>query len=438
VGLIPSKNIEASHPFSVIHFVSIFTIMQIAFLVIGLVVGFLVAWLYLKWKQNEGSSAAINDHPLMKELRDGLATAEANIKGLREKLVAQDEQVQKIRQEFTKEFENLANRIFEDKSKKITEQNSSQLDMILSPLREKLKDFESKVEKVYSDENKERINLKAEIKMLSDLNKQLSSDANNLAVALKGDNKTQGNWGELILEKILERSGLREGVEYKTQETASNVHDDVIRPDVIVHLPDGKHLIVDSKVSLIAYNNMIAAANEDERSRYAKAHSESVRSHVKLLGDKSYQSAKAFNSPDFVILFMPMEAAFSAAMQADPELYSFAWDRKVVLVSPTTLLATLRTVSSIWAQENRTRNVEAIADEGGKLYDKFVAFVEDMTALGDRMKQLSNTYDGAMNKLSTGKGNLVSRAEKMKKLGSKNSKQLPKEILEGAGEEEES
>jgi len=433
--------------------------MQIAFLVIGIVVGFVLAWLFLKWKQNEGGSAAINDHPLMKELRDGLAkqqadlqgerdakqkavvsaaTAEANLTSMREKLQLQDEQVQKIRQEFTKEFENLANRIFEDKSKKITEQNSTQLDMILSPLREKLKDFESKVEKVYSDENKERINLKAEIKMLSDLNKQLSSDANNLAVALKGDNKTQGNWGELILEKILERSGLREGIEYKTQETASNVHDDIIRPDVIVHLPDGKHLIVDSKVSLVAYNSMIAASGDEERARYARAHSESVRSHVKLLGDKSYQSAKAFNSPDFVILFMPMEAAFSAAMQADQELYSFAWDKKVVLVSPTTLLATLRTVSSIWAQENRTRNVEAIADEGGKLYDKFVAFVEDMTTLGDRMKQLNNTYDGAMNKLSTGKGNLVSRAEKMKKLGSKNSKQLPKEILEGAGEEEES
>lgn len=433
--------------------------MQIAFLVIGIIVGFALAWLFLTWKQNEGSSAAINDHPLMKELRDGLAklqadlqgerdakqkavvsaaTAEANLTSMREKLQLQDEQVQKIRQEFTKEFENLANRIFEDKSKKITEQNSTQLDMILSPLREKLKDFESKVEKVYSDENKERINLKAEIKMLSDLNKQLSSDANNLAVALKGDNKTQGNWGELILEKILERSGLREGIEYKTQETASNVHDDIIRPDVIVHLPDGKHLIVDSKVSLVAYNCMIAASGDEERARYARAHSESVRSHVKLLGDKSYQSAKAFNSPDFVILFMPMEAAFSAAMQADPELYSFAWDKKVVLVSPTTLLATLRTVSSIWAQENRTRNVEAIADEGGKLYDKFVAFVEDMTTLGDRMKQLNNTYDGAMNKLSTGKGNLVSRAEKMKKLGSKNSKQLPKEILEGAGEEEES
>lgn len=433
-----------------------FTIMQIVLLVIGLFIGFMSAYFYLKLKAAQGSDDLIRNHPVTQELRNVisrsneelqkerdlrsstsnlLAASEANLKSLHQKLMEQDQGIQKVREEFTKEFENLANRIFDDKSKKVTEQNRFQLDMVLNPLKEKLRDFENKVEKVYGDENKERINLKAEIKLLSELNKQLSSDANNLATALKGDNKSQGNWGELILEKIMERSGLVEGLEFKTQASAYNDSDERIRPDIVVFLPDNKHLIVDSKVSLIAYNSMVAAGSDEDRNRYQRAHMDSVRSHVKQLGDKNYHTAQGFDTPDFVMLFMPIEAAFSAAMMADGELYNYAWDRKVVIVSPTTLLATLRTVASIWMQERRTRNAETIADEAGKLYDKFQSFTEDLINLGKSMQKSQNDYAEAMKKLSEGKGNLVDRAEKIRALGAKANKLLNQKLIERSREE---
>jgi DNA recombination protein RmuC len=360
------------------------------------------------------------------------------VKGLEDRLSDQEKRIVQIREEMAKDFELLANKIFDEKQKKASEINLREIGTVLQPFRDKLKDFELKVDKVYQEENNERINLKAEIRLLSELNKQLSSDANNLAVALKGDNKTQGNWGEFILEKILERSGLRNGVEYKTQQSASNREEDLIRPDVVVFLPDDKHLIIDSKVSLIAYDNMVATNADEDHARYLRAHCDSVRNHVKILGDKNYQTAQGFNSPDFVMLFMPIEAAFAAAMQGDAEIYNYAWERKVVIVSPTTLLATLRTVSSIWMQERRTRNAEAIAEEGGKLYDKLVAFVEDMQQIGSRIGQTQKAYDAALNKLKDGNGNLIRRAENMKKLGSKTTRSLPKEISELSEGEEES
>ncbi len=432
-----------------------FTIMQIGLLIIGLVIGFLSAYFYLKLKAAQGIDDLIRQHPVTLELRNvnekltsdiqkereqknqatnSLAATEANLKSLQEKLVDQDKGIQKVREDFTKEFENLANRIFDDKSKRVTEQNKQQLDLVLNPLKEKLRDFENKVERVYNDENKERINLKAEIKLLSDLNKQLSSDANNLATALKGDNKSQGNWGELILEKIMERSGLVEGLEFKTQAHSTNDAEERIRPDIVVFLPDSKHLIVDSKVSLIAYNNMIAAENDDDRHRFQRAHIDRVRMHVKQLGEKNYHTARGFDSPDFVMLFMPIEAAFATAMQADGELYNYAWDRKVVIVSPTTLLATLRTVASIWMQERRTKNAETIADEAGKLYDKFQGFTEDLINLGKSMQKSQNEYSEAMKKLSEGKGNLVDRAEKIKELGAKTNKVLNQKLVERSQE----
>ncbi len=432
-----------------------FTNMQIGLLIIGLVIGFLSAYFYLKLKAAQGIDDLIRQHPVTLELRNAndrlttdiqkereqknqatnaLAASEANMKSLQEKLLEQDRGIQKVREDFTKEFENLANRIFDDKSKRVTEQNKQQLDLVLNPLKEKLRDFENKVERVYNDENKERINLKAEIKLLSDLNKQLSSDANNLATALKGDNKSQGNWGELILEKIMERSGLVEGLEFKTQAHSTNEAEERIRPDIVVFLPDNKHLIVDSKVSLIAYNNMIAAENEEDRYRFQRAHIDSVRMHVKQLGEKNYHTARGFDSPDFVMLFMPIEAAFAAAMQADGELYNYAWDRKVVIVSPTTLLATLRTVASIWMQERRTKNAETIAEEAGKLYDKFQGFTEDLINLGKSMQKSQNEYAEAMKKLSEGKGNLVDRAEKIKELGAKTNKQLNQKLVERSQE----
>jgi|688.fasta_scaffold15844_5 DNA recombination protein RmuC len=433
--------------------------MELIYLSIGLAVGAVLSFFYLKSKSVEVSDEAINRSSLVGQLRNdiqksdekltkeniekvgalrSLAGEQEKVKGLEDRLSDQEKRIVQIREEMAKDFELLANKIFDEKQKKASEINLREIGTVLQPFRDKLKDFELKVDKVYQEENNERINLKAEIRLLSELNKQLSSDANNLAVALKGDNKTQGNWGEFILEKILERSGLRNGVEYKTQQSASNREEDLIRPDVVVFLPDDKHLIIDSKVSLIAYDNMVATNADEDHARYLRAHCDSVRNHVKILGDKNYQTAQGFNSPDFVMLFMPIEAAFAAAMQGDAEIYNYAWERKVVIVSPTTLLATLRTVSSIWMQERRTRNAEAIAEEGGKLYDKLVAFVEDMQQIGSRIGQTQKAYDAALNKLKDGNGNLIRRAENMKKLGSKTTRSLPKEISELSEGEEES
>lgn len=438
---------------------SYFYAMELIYLSIGLAVGAVLSFFYLKSKSVEVSDEAINRSSLVGQLRNdiqksdekltkeniekvgalrSLAGEQEKVKGLEDRLSDQEKRIVQIREEMAKDFELLANKIFDEKQKKASEINLREIGTVLQPFRDKLKDFELKVDKVYQEENNERINLKAEIRLLSELNKQLSSDANNLAVALKGDNKTQGNWGEFILEKILERSGLRNGVEYKTQQSASNREEDLIRPDVVVFLPDDKHLIIDSKVSLIAYDNMVAANADEDHARYLRAHCDSVRNHVKILGDKNYQTAQGFNSPDFVMLFMPIEAAFAAAMQGDAEIYNYAWERKVVIVSPTTLLATLRTVSSIWMQERRTRNAEAIAEEGGKLYDKLVAFVEDMQQIGSRIGQTQKAYDAALNKLKDGNGNLIRRAENMKKLGSKTTRSLPKEISELSEGEEES
>ncbi len=432
--------------------------MEWIYFVIGLFAGGLLVYFYMKSRSAGISDELINRSSLVTQLRNDIQKAEEKltnenaekvaalrslsgelekVRAMEDRLADQEKRIIQIREDMAKDFELLANRIFDDKQKKATEINVREVGTILQPFREKLKEFETKVEKVYQEENNERINLKAELRLLSDLNKQLSNDANNLAVALKGDNKSQGNWGELILEKILERSGLINGVEYKTQQSSSNSEDDVIRPDVVVFLPENKHLIIDSKVSLIAYNNAISSQTDEDRSIYVRAHCESIRSHVKLLGDKNYQTAQGFNSPDFVILFMPIEAAFSAAMQGDPELYNFAWERKVIVVSPTTLLATLRTVSSIWTQERRTRNAEAIAAEGGKLYDKLVAFVEDMQQIGSRIGQAQKAYDAALNKLKDGHGNLIRRAEHMKKLGSRTTKALPSEMTEPSEGEED-
>lgn len=353
---------------------------------------------------------------------------------LQERLNEQKTELEQLQQRFKTEFENLANKILEEKSVKFTEQNRINLDLVLNPLKEKIKDFEDKVEKTYKTESSERISLKEQIKNLLDLNKQLSSEANNLATALKGDNKMQGNWGEMVLEKILESSGLIKDQEYRTQVVTTNVEGDRIKPDVMVFLPEQKHLIIDSKVSLVAYSEMIASSDDAQRSRSTTLHVQSVKSHIKLLSEKSYQTAAGFNTPDFVLLFMPIEPAFSLVMQADPEIYQYAWDRKIVLVSPTTLLATLRTVASIWKQERQVKNALLIAEEGGKMYDKLVLFITDMIAIGKKMDGAKEDYVEAMKKLTDGSGNLIGKAQKMKELGAKAQKSLPQSLIERAGE----
>lgn len=419
--------------------------MEILLVVVSVLAGLALGWMIQAGKQKKQAEAEAGLQATLDETRRQLEAAkqaETNARHEKEKLILelgeknsalnhlqerlqqQVEDVERVRKELNSSFEIMANKLFEEKKKSFSESNKEQMEGILSPLKDKLKSFEEKVEKTYDEEKSERIRLKKEIDDLVQLNKKLDEDARNLTTALKGDNKTQGNWGEMILEKILERSGLSEGIEYRTQHTSVNSEGEKIRPDIVVFLPEDKHLIIDSKVSMVAFNSMMAAESEQERERCQKLHIESVRSHVKLLSDKSYWTAAGLNTPDFVLLFMPIESAFSAAMQGDPELYQYAWDRQIVVVSPTTLLATLRTVSSIWKQEKRTRNAEAIAEEAGALYDKFVGFTEDLIDLGKKMKSSTSAYEEAMKKLSEGKGNLVNRAEKMRKLGAKQTKAM--------------
>ncbi|MEO5570023.1 MAG: DNA recombination protein RmuC [Bacteroidia bacterium] len=366
------------------------------------------------------------------KLNSDLSEARTMNQNFEDKLKTQKEELNDLQIRFTKEFENLANKILEEKSSKFTEQNRANLDVILNPLKEKIKDFEQKVELAYKAESAERNTLKGEIRNLVELNKKISEEANNLATALKGDNKQQGNWGEVVLEKILERSGLVKDQEYKTQFVTTNDEGDRIKPDVVVFLPDEKHIVIDSKVSLVAYDAFVNSAAAEDRARFRKAHIDSVRSHIKLLGEKNYQTASGLNTPDFILLFIPIESSFSVAIQADQEIFNYAWDRKIVLVSPSTLLATLRTISSIWKQERQTRNALQIAEEGGKLYDKFVGFVEDLVRVGRKMDEAKTDYTEAMKKLTDGTGNLVKRAEKMKELGAKAGKSLPQQIIERA------
>jgi|SRR6185437_4725256 len=360
-----------------------------------------------------------------------LAKAEEAFKNQDEKLKTQKAELEEIQKKLTTEFENIANKILDEKSKKFTDQNKTNLDIILNPLKERIKDFEDKVDKTYKAESAERITLKTEIKQLVELNKQVSDDANNLSKALKGDNKTQGNWGEVILEKILERSGLsKERGEYKTQVSLNNAHGETIRPDAIIYLPDNKHIVVDSKVSLVAYQNYVAADTDEQRAQFLKLHTTSIKAHIKDLSDKHYASSEALNTPDFVLLFIPIESSFGIAVQADQELFSYAWDRKIVVVSPSTLLATLRTISAIWKQELQTKNALEIAKQSGALYDKFVAFVEDLSDIGKNIDRTQTAYSAAFNKLKEGKGNLISRAQSIEKLGAKATKALPQNLVD--------
>lgn len=368
------------------------------------------------------------------EANKRLANAEEAFKFQREKLNTQKAEIEELQKKFTTEFENIANKIFDEKGKRFTELNKSHLDIILNPLNEKIKDFGEKVEKIYKSESEERITLKTEIKHLVELNKQISQEANNLAVALKGDNKKQGNWGEVILEQLLERSGLVKGREYETQVTSTNTSGDTIKPDVIVYLPDNKHVIIDSKVSLVAYNAFVNSEDDDSRLRFQKEHLASVKNHIKLLSEKDYHTSKDFNSPEFILLFIPIESSFSTAIQATDDLFNYAWERKIVLVSPSTLFATLRTIASMWKQERQKNNVMKIADVGGKMYDQFVRFVEDMNDINKNLQKAQESYDSAYKRLTSGNGNLVKAAEKMKALGAKANRSLDQNLLDEASE----
>jgi len=370
----------------------------------------------------------INQELLIEKNR--MAKAEESFKAQRERLTEQERAINDIQQKFQLEFQNVANKLLDEKSQKFVETNRANLDVLLNPLKENIKAFEEKVDKVYNMEAAERNTLKGVITQLMDLNKLISNEAQNLTKALKGDNKKQGNWGEVILERVLERSGLVKDQEYRMQVSLQGADGSRLQPDVIIDLPDEKHLIIDSKVSLIAYERLVNCETEEERKLFSKAHVESIRSHVAGLSAKNYHDLYQINSPDFVLLFIPIESSFSFAVQIDAELFSDAWDKRVVIVSPSTLLATLRTIASIWKQERQNRNVLEIARLSGAMYDKFVGFVGDMESIGKNIKQSQGAYENAISKLTEGNGNLTRTAEKIKSLGAKANKQLDQKYLE--------
>jgi len=362
--------------------------------------------------------------------KNRMAKAEEAFKAQRERLSEQERSIQEIQQKFQLEFQNIANKLLDEKSQKFVETNKTNLDILLNPLKENIKAFEEKVDKVYNMEAAERNTLKGVISQLMELNKLISNEAQNLTKALKGDSKKQGNWGEVILERVLERSGLVRDREYRMQASLISADGSRLQPDVIIDLPDEKHLIIDSKVSLVAYERLVNAESEDDRKLFSKAHVESIRGHVNGLSSKNYHDLYQINSPDFVLLFIPIESSFSFAVQLDAELFSDAWEKRVVIVSPSTLLATLRTISSIWKQERQNRNVLEIARLSGAMYDKFVGFVGDMESIGKNIKQSQTAYDSAINKLTEGNGNLTKTAEKIKGLGAKANKQLDQKFIE--------
>lgn len=430
----------------------------------GLLIGGLIGWLVAKVRFNVGmlSKSEVESKYVLRELYENLqqqydiqkedlqenqevirtltsqsAAYQQDLKYLNEKLAHQQEEVEKLQVQARLEFENLANRLLEEKSQKFTNQNTQQLNDLLNPLREKIKDFEDSIERKFIDEAKDRISLKTEIENLRMLNQQLSQDANNLASALKGDNKAQGDWGELRLEMLLEKAGLIKNIHYRAQPSFLDEDGHQKRPDFIIDLPGNKHLIIDSKVSLVAYEQFYNANDDLEKQRHLKTHCDSLRKHVKDLSDKNYPHLYQINSPDYLILFVPIEPAFSVAVQHDHKLFLDALDRNIVLVTTSTLLATMRTVSYIWKQERQKNNVIEIARQSGLLYDKLCAFVDDLRTLGQRLDLAQGAYHDAMNKLTDSRKyghTLLGRAEKIKALGAKTSKQLPQELLDGLEE----
>ncbi|MEI6270641.1 MAG: DNA recombination protein RmuC [Methylococcaceae bacterium] len=333
------------------------------------------------------------------------------------------------------QFENLAGKIFDERNRQFTEHNKTSLDHIVRPLREQLGEFKQRIETVYDNENKDRSSLREEIISLRRDTAQMNQEALNLTRALKGDKKTQGNWGEMILETVLEKSGLRKGIEYETQGAFRDEDNKLFKPDVIVRLPEDKDIIIDSKVSLVAYELHCSTDDDAERVAALKQHTEAVRTHIKGLSAKDYSGLKGLRTLDFVLLFMPIEAAFIAAFQADERLFTDAFEHKIIVVTPTTLLATLRTIENIWRYERQNENARAIADKAGIVYDKIRGFVEDLDKLGKQLSTVHTTYDGVMNKLTRGNGNLIRQASSFVDLGVKIKKTIPKNITEQAGVE---
>ena len=366
-----------------------------------------------------------------------LAKKENDFDNLLDRTKEQKEEINQLQEKFSKEFENLANKILEEKTQKFTEQNKENLKNILSPLQDKILHFEKKVEDTHKESIDYHAALRQQIVSLSEMNAQMSKETINLTKALKGDSKMQGNWGELVLERVLEKSGLEKGREYEVQQAFTTAEGTRILPDVIINLPDGKKMVVDSKVSLTAYEKYVNEEDDAQQNLHLKEHVNSVKRHVEQLSDKRYQDIYQMESPDFVLLFIPIEPAFALALQEDLTLYNKAFEKNIVIVTPSTLLATLRTIDSMWTNQKQQENAIEIARQAGALYDKFEGFVSDLIKIGKKMDEAKVEYSAAMNKLTEGKGNLVISAEKLKKMGAKAKKALPDAILKRAENDED-
>ena len=370
------------------------------------------------------------------DLREQLAIRQAQVAELEARLHADRESAEEkltllaeARDQLKQEFQNLANQIFDEKSQRFSESSRKEMGMLLTPLRDQIGDFKRRVEDVYDREAKDRRALHTEISQLKRLNVQMSQDAINLTQALKGESKTQGNWGEIILERVLEESGLRKGHEYEVQVSLKD-QQQRYQPDVIVHLPDGKDVIIDSKVSLTAYEQYCSSDDAQFRLQQRKAHTVSLQNHIRGLGDKAYQKLEGVRSLDFVLMFVPIEGAFLLALEHDPELFRFAFERNIMLVSPTTLLVTLRTIQNIWRYEHQSQNAQEIAKRGADLYDKFVGFVESIEDIGKHLSRAQQAYDVSFSRLSSGRGNLIQQAVALHGLGVSGKKVLPKRFTE--------
>lgn len=416
--------------------------------VAGIVSGAVAVWLVMR--RQLADTSALRDR--VTALTAELATAEADKRHLQELLdkqhqaaeaasqkqlaeaqAAQEKHKQELaemQQRLTTEFENIANRVLQQRQEDFSQESRKQLGDILLPLNERIKDFREQVTNAFSQETREKASLQAELKQLIELNQTLSKDATSLTQALKGDVKKQGNWGEFILEKVLEASGLRKGIEYDREVVVHGVEGDTLRPDVIIRMPDNKHIIVDSKVSLVAYEQLQHAESEEQYKALLKAHVESLKQHVKELYDKQYQRATGLNTPDFVLMFVPIEASYSVAIQADSTLYDYALERKIVIVSPTTLLATLHTISYVWKQENQSRNAQEIARLAGAMYDKLCGMTEDFQKVQKSLDAAQKAYNETFKKLSEGNGNVLRTADRIRELGAKASKSLPDVVQE--------
>jgi DNA recombination protein RmuC len=365
-----------------------------------------------------------------------LSKKETDFENLWERNLEQKQEVEKLQEKFTKEFENLANKILEEKTNKFTEQNKENMKNILSPLQDKIQLFEKKVEDTHKESIDYHAALRQQILGLSEMNAQMSKETVNLTKALKGDSKMQGNWGELVLERVLEKSGLEKDREYYVQQAHTTEDGQRVFPDVVINLPDGKKMIVDSKVSLTAYEKFSNEEDDNLRMGYLREHINSIKRHVDQLGEKNYHDLYQMESPDFVLLFIPIEPAFAIALNEETTLYNKAFEKNIVIVTPSTLLATLRTIDSMWTNQKQQENAYEIARQAGALYDKFEGFVADLVKVGNKIKDSKTEYDAAMNKLVDGKGNLITSIEKLKKMGAKAKKSLPESVLKRAETDE--